>query len=98
MIKVHRGRTRNIEPQVVRWRRRRAAFKALLCKLKANVLAKGWTTEQTAAFLTTPQASLNNRSPREVLNARNVFQLALLCRIVLNCTNEVPSGAQYGSE
>lgn len=78
LVRVHRGRTRHIQVQVKRWRKRMARYYPLRSKILDLVLTahKG---DATAAFdfLATPLPSLSGKTPRQLLKPATVQRLYL---------------------
>jgi hypothetical protein len=75
VTKVHRGRTRSIQLQVLKWRKRMKRFRSLKKDISLLLLKKGFDKAQTQAWLKTPQAELKGKTPRQLLNPINIRRL-----------------------
>lgn len=75
VTKVHRGRTRSIQLQVLTWRKRMKRFKRLKKEISVWLLKKGFDKAQTQVWLKTPQEELKGKTPRQLLNPINIVRL-----------------------
>jgi hypothetical protein len=65
---MHRGRFLNIDPGVVKWRKKNNRFLLLKKKLLDELLKAGFDKEKTQEWLNTVQPELRNRTPKQLLN------------------------------
>lgn len=68
IVRIRHGRRIEIQPQVLRWRKRMQRYNALKKDLLSRLSNAGWEPEQVRQWLDTPVPELNNRPPRKLLN------------------------------
>lgn len=76
LTKVHHGRTRQIQPQVLLWRRRMCRYNALRARLMRFLLEdKGLPPTTVAEWFKTPSEALQGKTPKSLLNPTNIQRL-----------------------
>ena len=72
VIKLKRGRQVCIRTDVVLWRRRNRRFVKLKAKILEWATKRGWGATELAAWSSTPEPKLRNRTPKELWNPNSI--------------------------
>ena len=81
IVRIHHGRVRTIQPEVLRWRKKMQLWETTKAKILACIAASGASPEEVKAWFATPHPELKGKTPKHhFAPGRHVRRLLELVR------------------